>query len=115
MTQLRRSPLLLGLLAAYVTYCLAVPVLFAIEHYLPKPMDWPLFLYIVWPYPLVLALQTWARPQSIQSNLLVYGLGLVLVFAWGRWLQSRFGPSRPVGWILLALVPWLWAPPVIAL
>jgi hypothetical protein len=113
MNQIRCKPLLFGLLAGYALYCLAVPALLSIRHLLPEFLDWIFWLYILWPYPLVLALQTWATPQSIASNLLVYTCGLLIVFAWGRWLQQRFGASRPNGWALAALAFWLWAVPLL--
>ena len=115
LTRAKAEPLVTSLVAAYAAYCALVPFVFTIENRLPKFMDWPFLLYIVWPYPLALALQTWARPQSLASNVLVYGLGLLVVFAWARWLQRRFGAGRPRGWPLAALAFWLWAPPLVAL
>ncbi|TSC75888.1 MAG: hypothetical protein G01um101430_58 [Parcubacteria group bacterium Gr01-1014_30] len=66
--------------------------------------------FFLWPYPLVLALQTWINPSGINFLLFAYPLGLGLVIFFGFYLQrllkiSNESPYSHVWSILLFPIP----------
>ena len=68
---------------------------------------------IVWPYPLMLALQTWISPGSLFW--LFFLGGLLLTVGSGFLLQRRFPVLSQRGWLAHASALVLWCVPLILL
>ncbi len=72
------------------------------------------FSIILWPYPLMLSLQSWIDVNS-RILLLFYPLGLGLVVIFGHYFQKVFKLSGDRQWYLYVWLILLWPIPLILL
>ncbi len=72
------------------------------------------FSMFLWPYPLILSLQSWIDMSS-RTLLLFYPLGLVLVIIYGHYFQRIFRISGDGKWHLHVWFILMWPIPLIVL
>jgi len=69
-------------------------------------------LIILWPYPLILALQTWIpNPGNWVSMSIILG-GLLLVLSFGLYLQTKFPSFSSSRWWVHIAAFFLWYVPL---
>ena len=68
----------------------------------------------LWPYPLILSLQSWIETNSM-TLLLFYPLGLGLVIIFGHYFQKIFKISDERKWYLYVWLILMWPIPLILL
>jgi hypothetical protein len=90
----------------------------AVVGHLAKPMlgevaDFLAMSAVVWPYPLMLALQTWVSPGSLSWAFLAGGL--VITVLSGLFLQRRFPILSQETWWSHAAALTVWCVPLVIL
>ncbi len=72
------------------------------------------FSTLLWPYPLILSLQSWIDINS-GALLLLYPIGLGLVIIFGHYFQKIFKISGERKWYLYVWLILMWPIPLILL
>ena len=68
---------------------------------------------VLWPYPLILALQHWVPNPGMACFLTVFVGGLLLVFLFGSYLERRYPSLSKRSWRAYALSCVLWYVPLL--
>jgi len=90
----------------YLAFSFLLPIGKALKPFLGEVADVLQIAAYFWPYPVLLALQSWPAAQGLWPMIIVAGLLIVLGFA--TIIQKRFPVfSEPKRWAhVLALVLW---------
>ena len=109
-----KYPVICWMSVGYVLYSLLPFVGMAIGDSLGEYGEIFRYSMILWPYPLILSLQSWIDMSS-RTLLLFYPLGLVLVIIYGHYFQKVFKISGDGKWHLHVWFILMWPIPLIVL
>ncbi len=109
-----KYPVICWMSLGYVLYSLLPFVGMAIGDSLGEYGEIFRFTMFLWPYPLILSLQSWIDMNS-RTLLLFYPLGLVLVIISGHYFQKVFKISGDRKWYLHVWFILMWPIPLIIL
>ncbi len=99
--------------AGYVVYSSLAVLGHLAKPTLGEVADFLAMSAVVWPYPLMLALQTWASPGSLSWLFFIGGLFVAVVF--GVFIQRRFPILSQGTWWSHAAALTLWFIPLVVL
>ena len=109
-----KYPVISWMSVGYVLYSLLPFIGMAIGDSLGEYGEIFRFSMFLWPYPLILSLQSWIDMNS-RTLLLFYPLGLGLVIIYGHYFQKIFKISGDRKWYLYVWSILMWPIPLILL
>ncbi len=111
-SDLKHRPLVVASSCVYLIFCLLAPLGWYSEHQGTGNLVWLQLTAVIWPYPLLLALQTWVSSDAPSSFIVADILGLVVVLGFVGYLETRWSPFEGRRRVLLRLAPVLWCIPL---
>jgi hypothetical protein len=109
---LLRRPIVLFSAMFYLCFCLIcnVNVFVDLDHDIDKYLTMSVYL---WPYPLLLCLQTWLHPDKSINFIIAYIVGFSLILFFSSWIQRIYGFNKPKRIVALSLSLFLWYVPLL--
>ena len=109
-----KYPVISWMSVGYVLYSLLPLIGMAIGESLGEYDEIFGYSMFLWPYPLILTLQSWVDMNST-TLLLIYPLGLGLVIIFGHYFEKIFKISSDREWYFYVWLILLWPIPLILL
>ena len=109
-----KNPVISWLSLGYVLYSLLPLIGMVIDDSLGEYGEIFVFSMFLWPYPLILTLQSWINMDST-ILLLIYPLGLGIVIIFGHYFEMIFKISSDREWYFYIWLILLWPIPLILL
>ncbi len=113
-----RGPIVVVGIVIYALISLSMPMSIVLKSTLGEVTDVVMMLGYLWPYPLLLSLQSVLPAQGVGS-LVAFGLvvlsGLAIVWSFTSYVQKRLGHDNWSDPRAYVWAPWLWFLPLMAL